>query len=153
MQRNIKDLTTELTKLSKKERLKIVKFLLSLDVRSLDSDDIDSAWENEITDRVRAVDERTAIGIDYDKAMQESGLARLLNEKISIGVFELFPYHSYISGNVPGRHTHFLRDIFQYSFQVVHALLFHRNSHRQIHFRSRPLKLFPFYDNGGMLRL
>ena len=34
-------------------------------------DDIDSAWEKEISDRVRAVDEGTAIGIDYDKAMQE----------------------------------------------------------------------------------
>ena len=91
MQRNIKDLTTELTKLSKKERLEIVKFLLSLDVRSLDSDDIDSAWENEITDRVRAVDERTAIGIDYDKAMQESGLARLLNEKYLSVFLSFFP--------------------------------------------------------------
>ena len=71
MQRNIEDLTTELTKLSKKERLEIVKLLLSLDVRSLNFDDIDSAWEKEITDRVRAVDEGTAIGIDYDKAMQK----------------------------------------------------------------------------------
>jgi len=33
---------------------------------------IDSAWEKEITDRVRAVDEGTAIGIDYDKAMQKN---------------------------------------------------------------------------------
>ncbi len=71
MQRNIENLTTELTKLSKKERLEIVKFLLSLDNLSLDSDDIDSAWEKEITDRVRAVDEGTAIGIDYDKAIQK----------------------------------------------------------------------------------
>ena len=36
----------------------------------MDSDDIDSVWEKEITDRVRAVDGGTAIGIDYDKAMQ-----------------------------------------------------------------------------------
>lgn len=71
MQRNIEDLTTELIRLSKRERLEIVRFLLSLDSRSLDSDDIDSAWEKEITDRVRAVDEGTAISIDYDKAMQK----------------------------------------------------------------------------------
>lgn len=71
MQRNIEDLTTELIRLSKRERLEIVRFLLSLDSRSLDPDDIDSAWEKEITDRVRAVDEGTAIGIDYDKAMQK----------------------------------------------------------------------------------
>ncbi len=71
MQRNIENLTSELTKLTKKERLEIVKFLLSLDNQSLDSNDIDSAWEEEITDRVRAVDEGTAIGIDYDKAIQK----------------------------------------------------------------------------------
>lgn len=71
MQRNIENLTKELIRLPKRERLEIVGFLLSLDNRSLDSDDIDSAWEKEITDRVRAVDEGTAIGIDYDKAMQK----------------------------------------------------------------------------------
>ena len=51
MQRNIEDLTTELIRLPKRERLEIVRFLLFLDNRSLDSDDIDSAWEKEITDR------------------------------------------------------------------------------------------------------
>ena len=71
MKRNIEDLTTELIKLPKRERLEIVRFLLFLDSRSLDSDDIDSAWEKEITDRVRAVDEGTAIGIDYNQAMQK----------------------------------------------------------------------------------
>ena len=71
MQRNIENLTTELIRLSKKERLEIVRFLLFLDNRSLGSDDIDSAWEKEIADRVCAVDEGTAIGIDYDKAMQK----------------------------------------------------------------------------------
>lgn len=71
MKRNIEDLTTELIKLPKRERLEIVRFLLFLDNRSLDSDDIDSAWEKEITERVRAVDEGTAIGIDYDKAMKK----------------------------------------------------------------------------------
>ena len=72
MKRNIdEDLKTELIKLPKRERLETVRFLLFLDNRSLDSDDIDSAWEKEITERVRAVDEGTAIGIDYDKAMKK----------------------------------------------------------------------------------
>ncbi|MCK5508464.1 MAG: addiction module protein [Desulfobacterales bacterium] len=70
MQRNIENLATELIRLPKRERLEIVRFLLFLDNRSLSSDDIDSVWEKEITDRVCAVDEGTAIGIDYDKAMQ-----------------------------------------------------------------------------------
>jgi hypothetical protein len=70
MKRNIEDLTTELIRLPKRERLEIVRFLLFLDNRSLDSEDIESAWEQEITDRIRAVDEGAAIGLDYDLAMQ-----------------------------------------------------------------------------------
>lgn len=42
-----------------------------LDNRSSDSDDIDSVWEKEITERVQAVDEETAVGINYDRAMQK----------------------------------------------------------------------------------
>ncbi len=71
MQQKIEDLATELIRLPKRERLEIVRFLLFLDNRSLGLDDIDSAWEKEITDRVHAVDEGTAKGIDYDKAMQK----------------------------------------------------------------------------------
>jgi len=71
MQRTIESLTTELIGLPKRERLEIVRFILFLDNRSLDSGDIASAWEKEITDRVHAVDEGTAIGFDYDKAMQK----------------------------------------------------------------------------------
>jgi len=41
MQRTIENLTTELIKLPKRERLEIVRFILFLDNRSLDSDDID----------------------------------------------------------------------------------------------------------------
>lgn len=70
MQHNIEALTTELIKLPRRERLEIVRFLLFLDNRSPDTDDVDSAWEKEIADRVRAVDEGKAIGIDYDEAMQ-----------------------------------------------------------------------------------
>ena len=69
MQRNIEKLTTELIGLPKRERLEIVRFLLFLDNRSSYPDDTDSAWEKEIADRIRAVDEGTAIGIDYDKAV------------------------------------------------------------------------------------
>ena len=71
MQGNIERLTTELIRLPRRERLELARFLLFLDNRSLDSEDIDSSWEKEITDRVRAVDEGTAKGIDYDAAMRE----------------------------------------------------------------------------------
>lgn len=71
MQRNIEDLTTKLIKLPNRERLEIVRFLLFLDDISLDSDDINSTWEKEISDRVCAVDKGTAIGVDYNKAIQK----------------------------------------------------------------------------------
>ncbi|HAG12034.1 MAG TPA: hypothetical protein DCK76_11865 [Desulfotomaculum sp.] len=70
MQRNFEEITKELIMLPKRERLEIVRFLLFLDSRSLDTD-IESAWEEEIMDRVRAVDEGKATGIDYNKAMRE----------------------------------------------------------------------------------
>ncbi|MBC8182802.1 addiction module protein [candidate division KSB1 bacterium] len=71
MQQNIENLTTELIRLPKRERLEIVRFLLFLDNRSKDSGDVDSAWEKEIADRVRAIDDGTAIGINYDHAMEK----------------------------------------------------------------------------------
>jgi hypothetical protein len=71
MDRTIEDLTTELMRLPKKDRLEIARFLLFLDNRSLDSNDIDSDWEKEIANRVRAVDEGKAVGIDYDHAMKK----------------------------------------------------------------------------------
>ena len=70
-QRKIEDLTAELIRLPKRDRLEIVRFLFFLDNLSAKSDEIDAAWDEEIAERVRAVNEGTAVGIDYDKAMQE----------------------------------------------------------------------------------
>jgi hypothetical protein len=71
MQRTIEDITTELIRLPKKDRLEIARFLLFLDNRSSDTDDTDAAWEQEISDRVLAVNEGIASGIDYDEAMKK----------------------------------------------------------------------------------
>ena len=71
MQRNIEELTSELIGLPKRERLEIVRFLLFLDNHSSDSSDVSSAWEKEIMDRVHAVEDGTAIGIDYDNALRK----------------------------------------------------------------------------------
>ena len=70
MQRNIEEITTELIGLPKRERLEIVRFLLFLDNHSSDSNDIDSTWEKEITARVKAVENGSAEGIDYDIALK-----------------------------------------------------------------------------------
>jgi hypothetical protein len=71
MQRKIEDITAELIRLPKQDRLEIVRFLLFLDNRPSDADDVESAWEKEIADRVLAVKDGTAIGIDYDEAMRK----------------------------------------------------------------------------------
>lgn len=71
MQRNIEELTSELIRLPKRERLEIVRFLLFLDSHSSNSRDVSSVWEKEITDRVHAVEDGTAVGIDYDKALRQ----------------------------------------------------------------------------------
>ncbi|MES9858643.1 MAG: addiction module protein [Sedimenticola sp.] len=71
MHRNIEELTSELIGLPNRERLEIARFLLFLDNHSSDSSDVSSSWEKEITDRVQAVEDGTAIGIDYDKALRK----------------------------------------------------------------------------------
>ncbi|MBU0464889.1 MAG: addiction module protein [Proteobacteria bacterium] len=70
MQPNIEEITKNLFSLSKKERLEIARFILFLDNQFLDID-VESVWENEIIDRARAVDEGTAIGIDFNKALKK----------------------------------------------------------------------------------
>ncbi len=71
MHRNIEEITSELIGLPKRERLEIVRFLLFLDNHSSDSCDVSSAWEKEITNRVQAVEDGTAIGVDYDHALRK----------------------------------------------------------------------------------
>jgi hypothetical protein len=71
LERTIEDITADLIKLPRRERLEIVRFLLFLDNRSTDSEDVESSWEQEIADRVRAVDEGRAVGIDFDEAMRK----------------------------------------------------------------------------------
>lgn len=71
MQRKFEELTKELIRLPKRDRLEIVRFLLFLDDRSEDINDVESSWEEEITRRVRAVKTGSAIGVDYKTAIHE----------------------------------------------------------------------------------
>lgn len=64
-------MTSGLIRLPKRERLEIARFLLFLDSDPTDSSDVSSAWETEISDRVRAVEDGTAAGIDYDVALRQ----------------------------------------------------------------------------------
>ncbi|ETR71974.1 MAG: hypothetical protein OMM_07784 [Candidatus Magnetoglobus multicellularis str. Araruama] len=67
---NVQQLAQQLVTLQKRERTEIVRFLLFLDDNT-SSTNIESEWDNEIMERVRAVDEGTAIGLDYQKVMQD----------------------------------------------------------------------------------
>lgn len=73
MSPTIENLTTELIRLPKHERLEIVRFLLFLDSYSIKkaekTHNIDAVWDSEIAERVRAVDEGTATGLDFDEVM------------------------------------------------------------------------------------
>ncbi|MBK1731320.1 addiction module protein [Thiococcus pfennigii] len=71
MQRSIEEITAELIRLPRRERLEIARFLLLLDNRSSDSTSVSSEWEQEIRDRVHAVEDGTAVGIDYEKAIKQ----------------------------------------------------------------------------------
>ena len=68
---SIEELTSELIRLPKQERLEIARFLLFLDSRPADPSDCSSAWEAEIRDRVCAVDDGTAEGVDYGEALEQ----------------------------------------------------------------------------------
>jgi hypothetical protein len=63
MKKTVEDITAELSRLSREDRLEIAHFLLSLD-DGLDPETA-SSWDDEITERVKAVEEGRARGIDY----------------------------------------------------------------------------------------
>jgi hypothetical protein len=75
MSPTIESLTTELIRLPKQERLEIVRFLLFLDSYSIKKSEkthnIDVVWDSEIAERVRAVDNGIATGLDFDEVMQD----------------------------------------------------------------------------------
>ena len=71
MSRSIEDITSELIKLPKRDRLEIARFLLFLDNRSSGANDIEACWDKEITDRVRAVERGEVSGLDFDQVMRD----------------------------------------------------------------------------------
>ena len=68
LQRDIEALTAELISLPKRERLEIVRFLLFLDNKMSDTNNVDSEWEEEIVNRIHEVDNGKAVGIDFNEA-------------------------------------------------------------------------------------
>jgi putative addiction module component (TIGR02574 family) len=70
MAANIEEITKEVVELPRHQRLALIRLLLDLD-RSGTSDDVESAWDEEIRARVKAVDEGRAVGIAYEQVKKE----------------------------------------------------------------------------------
>jgi len=69
MNRNIEEITKEVIDLPNSERLKLVKTLLILDTQSSENN-ADSLWQEEITNRVLAVESGNAIGLDFKNSIR-----------------------------------------------------------------------------------
>ena len=69
MKSNIDNITSEILKLSDKDRLEVAKFILFLDHRNSNSDNIETEWEDEILERINAIDNGTATGIEYSEVL------------------------------------------------------------------------------------
>lgn len=71
MPKALEEVTKEAMDLSPRERLTLASFLLeSTDAAS--DPGAEAAWESEIGDRIRAIDEGSAAGIAYTDVMQEA---------------------------------------------------------------------------------
>jgi putative addiction module component (TIGR02574 family) len=67
---DIEELTKEIVSLPRHQRLTLVRLLLDLDQPGT-SAEIDAAWEEEISARVKAVDEGRTVGIPYEDIRKE----------------------------------------------------------------------------------
>jgi putative addiction module component (TIGR02574 family) len=70
MTARIEEITKEVVELPRHQRLALVRLLLDLDQPG-SSTDIESAWDEEIRARVKAVDEGRALGVPYDQIKKE----------------------------------------------------------------------------------
>ena len=70
MATNIEEITKEIVELPRHQRLTLVRLLLDLD-RPGTTGEIDSAWDEEIRARVKAIDEGRAVGIPYERIKKE----------------------------------------------------------------------------------
>ncbi len=70
MAASIEEITKEVVELPRHQRLALVRLLLDLDQPGT-NDEIDSAWDEEIRARVKAVDEGRATGIPHEQIKKE----------------------------------------------------------------------------------
>jgi len=71
MPKALEEVTKEAMDLPPHQRLALASFLLESADAALDSD-AEAAWDSEIRDRIRAVDEGRVTGIAYEDVMREA---------------------------------------------------------------------------------
>ena len=69
MSKVLEEITREVVNLPRQQRLALASLLLKLDALG-DESEAKAAWEQEILERIRAVDDGTAIGVPYDEVMR-----------------------------------------------------------------------------------
>jgi hypothetical protein len=74
MASGIEEITKEIVELPRHQRLALVRLLLDLDRRGT-SGATESAWDEGIRARVKAVDEGRAVGIPYEQIRLNSHIA------------------------------------------------------------------------------
>ena len=67
---NIEELAKEVVSLPRHQRFTLVRLLLDLDQPGANAE-IDAAWEEEISARVKAVDQGRTVGIPYEDIRKE----------------------------------------------------------------------------------
>ena len=68
MSKALEEITRDAVQLPRHQRLALARFLIELDDPSRD-DAIDAAWDAEIRERVRAVEEGRTVGIPHDEVL------------------------------------------------------------------------------------
>jgi putative addiction module component (TIGR02574 family) len=67
---NIEEITKKIVDLPRHQRLALIRLLLDLDQPGT-TGEIDSAWDEEIRARVKAIDEGRAVGVPYEQIKKE----------------------------------------------------------------------------------
>ncbi len=69
MQRNIEEITKAVIGLPNSERLRLAKTLLILDTQTSENN-VEAQWQEEITNRVNAVESGNAVGINFEDSIK-----------------------------------------------------------------------------------
>lgn len=71
MPKALEEITKDALELPTRQRLALAEFLLESTDAVVDSE-AEAAWDTEIRDRIRAIDEGRVVGVPYEEVMREA---------------------------------------------------------------------------------